>query len=107
MSNKKFESRRHLARRRRRAQRTWLFLTLGGVFLIVAAFLILRGGQDSQPLAAIDVNGAPSLIADQEQVDLGDVKLGQTVQVSFQLTNVGDQPLRFSEQPYIEVVEGC
>lgn len=107
MSNKKFESKRHLARKRRRAQRTWLFLALGGVFLIGASFLLIRGNQNSQPLAAIEVNGAPSLIADQEQVDLGEVKLGQTVKVSFRLTNVGDQPLRFSEQPYIEVVEGC
>ena len=106
MSNKKYESRR-LARKRRRAQRTWLFLGLGGAFLVGLAFLVLRGGQNSQPLAAIEVHGAPSLKADLEQVNLGEVKLGQTVQVSFRLTNVGDQPLRFSEKPYIEVVEGC
>jgi hypothetical protein len=107
MSFKKYESRRLLARKHRRAQRTWLLLALGGVFLIGAAFFLMRGNQNSQPLTAIEVHGAPSLKADQEQIDLGDVPLGQTVQVSFRLTNVGDQPLRFSEKPYIEVVEGC
>ncbi len=106
MSNKKFQARR-LAQKRRRTQRTWLFLALGGVFLVGLAALIMRGGQNSQPLATIEVYGAPSLKADQEQVNLGDVKLGQTVQVSFRLTNVGDQPLRLLENPYIEVVEGC
>jgi hypothetical protein len=44
---------------------------------------------------------------DKEKVDLGEVKLGKTVEVSFELTNVGDQTLRFSEQPFIEVKEGC
>ena len=77
------------------------------MFLIGAAFLILRGNQNPQTLAAIEVQGTPSLKVDKEQVDLGDVTLGQTVKVSFHLTNVGDQPLRFSEQPYVEVVEGC
>jgi cell division septal protein FtsQ len=107
MSFKKYESRRLLARKHRRGQRTWLFLALGGAFLVGLAFFIFQGSQNSQPVAAIDVTGAPSLKADQEQIDLGDVPLGQTVQVSFRLTNVGDQPLRFSEKPYIEVVEGC
>ena len=106
MSPKKFESKR-LAQKHRRAQRNWLILTLGGVFLIGATFLLLRGGQNSQTLASVSVHGAASLEADQEQIDLGDQTLGNTVQVSFHLTNVGDQPLRFSEQPYVEVVEGC
>jgi hypothetical protein len=44
---------------------------------------------------------------DKEQVDLGDVKLNQPVEVTFQITNVGDKTLRFEEQPYIDVVEGC
>jgi hypothetical protein len=107
MNFKKFESRRNLARKRHRAQLTWLFIAIGGVFLIGAAFLILRGNQNPQTLAAIEVHGAPGLKVDKEQVDLGDVHLGQTVKVSFQVTNVGDQPLQFSAQPYVEVVEGC
>jgi hypothetical protein len=107
MGNNKYPSKRHLNQKRKRAQTTWLFLTLGGISLIVIAFLFIRGNQNSQTLAAIEVNGAPSLRVDREQVDLGNVQLGQTVEVSFQVTNVGDQPLRFSEQPYIEVLEGC
>jgi hypothetical protein len=107
MSFKKYESRRLLARKHRRAQRTWLFLALGGALLVGLAFFIFRGSQNSQPMAAIEVNDAASLKVDKEQVDLGDVQLGQTVKVSFRLTNVGDQPLRFSEKPFIEVVEGC
>jgi hypothetical protein len=107
MTFKKFESRRNLARKRRRAQRMYFFLALGGLFLVVMAFIILRGNQASQTLAAIDVHGAPSLKVDKEKVDLGDVQLGQTVKVSFSLSNVGDQPLRFSDQPTVDVVEGC
>ena len=107
MSYKKFKSRRNLARKHRKAQRTWLLLALGGAFLVAIAFILWWGNQGSQNLVAITVNGAPSLISDMEKVDLGDVQLGQTVKVSFSLTNVGDQPLRFSEQPYIDVVEGC
>jgi hypothetical protein len=107
MSFKKFEAKRNLARKRRRAQRIWLFLALGGVFLVGAGFFLLRGNQNPHTLAVVDVHGAPSLKIDKEKVDLGDVQLGQTVKVSFSLTNVGDQPLRFSAQPYVEVVEGC
>lgn len=107
MSNKKYGSKRNSARKHRQTRHNWLYLTLGGVFLVGLAFLFVRGNQNSQALAAIEVNGAPSLKTDQEQVDLGNVRLGQTVQVSFRLTNVGDEPLLFSEQPYIEVVEGC
>ena len=107
MSIKKYESRHHQALKRQRKQRIWLLLGLGGVFLIGAAFLVLRGNQNPQTLAAIEVQGAPSLKSDQEKIDLGNVQLGQTVKVSFRLTNVGNKPLQFSEKPYVEVVEGC
>lgn len=107
MSYKKFQSRRAAEKRRKRAQHTWLFMILGGVVLIWATLLIFRAKTPVQPLAAISVNGSPSLKVDKDKVDLGDVQLGQTVQVSFQLTNVGNQPLRFVQAPYVEVVEGC
>jgi hypothetical protein len=54
-----------------------------------------------------ETTGGPSLQTNQQTVDLGNEKLGSTVQVSFTLKNVGDQPLVFTKIPYIEVVEGC
>lgn len=82
-------------------------IVVGVVALVVvgvAAFL-LSGA--SQPKVEVTVKGAPSLSVDRNQIDFGDVKLGQTVEASFVVANVGDKPLRFSEPPYIQVVEGC
>lgn len=83
-----------------------VWLALGGILVIGLAFLIYRANQPA-PKAQVEVKGSPSLKVDKDKVDLGDEKLGNTVAVSFDVTNVGDQPLRFSEQPYIEVKEGC
>jgi len=100
------KSNRYSKKRQRQNQR-WLpiLITLGGLMLVGLAFLALR--DKPAPGAAVEVTGAPSLKVDKEKVDLGEVKLGKTVEVTFQLTNVGDETLRFSEQPYVEVVEGC
>ena len=94
-------------KKQQRQNRSWLpiLIVLGGLLLVVLAFLALR--EKPAPGATVEVTGAPSLKVDKEKVDLGDVKLNQTVQVSFQLTNVGDQNLQFTKDPYIEVVEGC
>lgn len=46
-------------------------------------------------------------MVDQDKIDLGNVPLGQSVTVKFTLTNVGDQPLSFTQKPYIQVAEGC
>ena len=93
--------------RRKNQQIRWplIMLVSSGVLLIFGVLLAFN--RPSQPKAAIEVSGLPSLKVDQEKVDLGDVKLNKTVEVSFQLTNVGDQTLRFNKEPYIEVVEGC
>ncbi len=85
----------------------WPFFVLlaGGLLLIVGAVFAFR--KPSGPTAGIEVIGSPSLKVNQEKVDLGNVKLGQTVDVKFTLTNVGDKTLRFSKTPYVEVLEGC
>jgi hypothetical protein len=57
--------------------------------------------------STIEVKGAPALQVDKEKVDFGNVTLGQTVEVKFEVANVGDQPLRFTKKPYVEVIEGC
>jgi hypothetical protein len=75
-----------------------------GVWL---AGLILLIGCAAAPAFAPEVTGAPKLKVDKESVNLGDRKVGQLVSASFEITNVGDQPLRFTEAPYIEVAAGC
>jgi hypothetical protein len=83
-----------------------VWLALGGVLVIGLAFLLYQASKPASK-APVDVKGSASLKVDKDKVDLGNEKLGDTVAVSFDVTNVGDQPLRFSEQPYVEVVEGC
>jgi HYDIN/CFA65/VesB-like, Ig-like domain len=84
-----------------------LFLALGGALVLVIAGLGLWASRKPPTISGPAQTGAPRLQVDQDKIDLGEVKLGQTVKVSFKLNNAGDQPLRFSEAPYIEVVEGC
>ncbi len=90
-------------RRKRRSQRMTLVALAGGVLLVAAAVFALRPSGS----ATIEVTGQPKLKAEPDKVDLGDVRLGQTVTTQFVLTNVGDQSLAFNQEPYVEVVEGC
>ncbi len=82
-----------------------LILIIGGAMLLLVAvfFAFAR-----QPQPTIDVaGGTPKIKADKEFVDLGDQKLGNTVQVSFTISNEGDGTLRLTKEPYVEVKEGC
>ncbi len=93
--------------RHHRKKQPWPMLLLmgGALLLVVGAVFAFR--KPPPPQAAIEVSGAPSLKVDRQTVNLGDVRLGQTVDVKFKLMNVGDQPLRFSQAPYVQVLEGC
>jgi hypothetical protein len=85
-----------------------LLLALGGFVLVAAAlFAIWKSGQPQLANVPVEVAGQPSLKVDKEEIDFGDVKVGDQVSASFTLTNVGDKTLRFTEDPYIEVREGC
>lgn len=88
---------------RRQPQRKsfpWPLVAIGGILLIAAAFFFAnQGGGDS--------GGTPSIAVDQQKIDYGDVKFGVNKTFSIKVTNTGDGTLRFTEQPYIEIVEGC
>jgi hypothetical protein len=77
-------------------------LGLGMVLVIGAGFLAFRG---PGPGGEVDILGTPQLKADKQTIDLGNVPLGQTVSVTFELRNDGDRTLLFQESPYFEVVE--
>lgn len=98
------------AGKRPQANRGPLLLVGLGVILVIAAafFALHRPAAGSAPASlAQEVKGAAAIRSDKDRVDLGDRQLGTTAEVSFTITNAGDQPLRFTKQPYVEVKEGC
>ena len=77
----------------------WLLVVLGGGLLLLATVLFAnRSGEGG---------GTPSISVDEQKIDYGYVKFGETRSIAVKVTNSGDGTLRFKEQPYIEVVEGC
>ena len=77
----------------------WPLVVFGGVLLLLAAFFFARQGRDS--------GGTASITVDQQKIDYGYVKFGEARSFAVKVTNTGDGTLRFKEQPYIEVLEGC
>ncbi len=81
----------------------WPVMVFGGILLIVAAFLFANqkgsGGDEG--------GGPPQIAVDQPKIDYGYVKFGNNEQFDIKVTNKGTGTLRFKEQPYIEVLEGC
>jgi hypothetical protein len=86
-------------RQKQKQKFPWIFLALGGVFVALAVFLFARQGGDG--------GGTPSIAVDQQKIDYGDVKFGVNKTFAIKITNTGDGTLRFKEEPYIEVLEGC
>ena len=86
-------------RKQKRKNFPWLLAVLGGGLLLLAAVLFARNNGTG--------GGTPSIAVDQNKIDYGYVKFGETRQFAIKVTNSGDGALRFNEQPYIEVLEGC
>ena len=83
-----------------------LWLSLSGLIIVaIAAWAILNSKTNENPI--IEANGEPRLKVEKTLIDHGDVKLGTPVRDDIRVTNIGDQPLRFTEMPYIEILEGC
>ena len=83
---------------------TFVGIFSAGLLLVLAS---LATFQLIQPGSVFKHSGSPSLTVDIEEINLGDIPVGQSVQAVFQLTNTGAQPLKFSKTPYIQVREGC
>jgi flagellar basal body-associated protein FliL len=90
-------------KQKKRKQINKLFLPLiilGGVLLIATAFYFAnQGGGEG--------GGTPSIAVDQQTIDYGDVKFDVEKTFAIKVTNTGDGTLRFKEEPYIEILEGC
>ena len=73
----------------------------GGALLVAAGILfgVQRLGSGN--------GGTPALAVDQDTIQYGDVKFNTNLTFEIKVTNTGDGNLRFKEEPYIEVREGC
>jgi hypothetical protein len=49
----------------------------------------------------------PSLKVSPQEINLGKVRLGKRVRAVFTVSNAGNQLLKFTKSPYIEVKSGC
>lgn len=88
-------------KRQKQQQKKFPWLVVVGLFaLVAAAFVFLRPGQDYS-------GGTPVISVDQQNIDMGYIKLGEYRTIKIKVTNTGDGVLRFTEQPYLEVLEGC
>lgn len=85
--------------RRQKKNFPWSLVALGGVLLMIAAFFLVRQNENG--------GGTPSIAVDQQKIDYGDVNFNTDKTFAIRVTNTGDGTLRFKEEPYIEVLEGC
>ncbi|HSR46180.1 MAG TPA: hypothetical protein VLT15_13260 [Acidimicrobiia bacterium] len=76
--------------------------------LLVLLLVTSRWGDSPEPVGvALDTIGTPILQLDRDFVDFGDVQFNQMVEATFEVTNTGDATLLFTEEPFIELEDGC
>lgn len=86
--------------RRQKKSFPWTLLAFGGVLVIAAIFFLAnQGGGDG--------GGTPKITVDQQKIDYGDQHFDTNLTFAVKVTNTGTGTLRFKEDPYIEVLEGC
>ena len=82
---------------------TPVFILMFGGALLLAAGIIFG----LQSIGGNNGGGTPALAVDQEVIQYGDVKFNVPLTFTIKVTNNGEGTLRFAEEPYIEVREGC
>jgi len=85
-------------------------IVAGGALLVIIIGIVLLsnlGRGSSGTGSPAQVSGQPKLKVDREQIDFGKVPLDKTVKATFQVSNIGDQPLQILGEPVVEVRAGC
>jgi hypothetical protein len=105
-----------MSRSRRKKQRYFLgfipqrampivLAALGLVVIGAAVFITLANS--AAPGFEPEVRGAPAIEVEEPFFDLGTMKFNVPAKVTYEIRNVGDQPLRIVSAPEVQVLEGC
>jgi len=73
------------------------------VIVAIAAAFYLGNRRGLRPHGS----GPPKVAVDQQKIDYGDVRFGTNKSFDLEVTNIGGAVLRFSREPYLEVLAGC
>lgn len=85
----------------------WIIGVAAILLIVVVVLLAQSSAAAIDPNFTPKVKGAPSLEVAQPFFDLGNQHFNVTVNVTYNLQNVGDQPLRVLGVPKVQVLEGC
>jgi len=80
----------------------WGKVVLCAILVIAAAFYFV----DHRGLSKHG-SGPPKIAVDPQKIDYGDVRFGTNKTFDIEVTNIGGAVLRFSREPYLEVLAGC
>ncbi|MEO8354751.1 MAG: hypothetical protein ABI621_02445 [Chloroflexota bacterium] len=87
-------------KKRQQKKFPWVIVVVVVALATAAIFLSSKPGPD-------DSGGTPAIAVDDQNIDMGYIKLGEYRTIKIKVTNTGDGVLRFKDAPYLEVVEGC
>jgi hypothetical protein len=82
-------------------------IIIGTGALVVAAGLLLATRKGSPSDYVPEYTGGPRIDLGQEVYDYGYVELNTVITTDVEISNVGDQPLRITDTPQVQVLEGC
>ena len=105
--NRKVSRKLKKLRQQRQKRQKLIWIISVGVLLVVSAVFILVESTSRINPELIEIQGRPAIKVDQELIDYGYKKWDTRLTFDIMVTNIGDQTLRFSETPYVEVLEGC
>lgn len=105
-SSKRIRSRKQQKKAQQRRRTMAVVMGVVGLAIVgIAALLLTRSGTPANYTP--EYAGGPRLALEQDSYDYGYVQLGTTITTDVKIENVGDEPLKISEIPVVEVREGC
>lgn len=99
---KQQQGKQQQSKQQRKKKFPWPIVVVGGILVVAAVFFfVYRSGTGKHG------SGPPKIAVDQPKIDYGYVRFGTNKTFNLEVTNIGGAVLRFSQEPYVQVLAGC